>query len=807
MDGKMGTYDPEYESHLLALGEKMFLTQVPFPRKKPRRRPDLELATVARPTASDSAHCQRLLLWLRSLPPQSKLEVCCEESAWLSSLLRQMFALKSSGGEGFFTLQGNGSHMGESEELDEFFAFRKVSMEHGLALRLADVLQTQRQLERNLRFCDSRGYLDIVTLQAELILDTDKFLVEMNKAAEGRAFTSPCRVKWDSVCKVWVWEVPTWCQGANLGLSIWAFACIERHVWMKYWEAQQLDPRRSMETQPFAYGEGKVSGLMSMYAALKEYWLKLGAARQTAVLSGLEAAFLAEKLQWEKRFRNRKFPYPPPSLTSFSHSKHCSNFNGSLMGLFSSPAGTYYSALRARMQCYQNSKSVEELIQCFEQQSKAAFFDGVFFSDLVRAGSILDQVARAVVMRVKRALEEQYAEDLISEVSKPCKSPTKKPCKPAKKKTKSPKSAADSTAPASPATLPVKEDSTPWVRGLVMALLDTFPGQEQSLDDSSFQLVENTRRKAKNPPVKVQDKVKKKNKSGKQSHKYSKSEIKASAKAAISPNHAPLAIKVVHNAVQQLILAPEMAAAEFPPLAKTVTCQPFPRLSEELQAFELANSLVVEQQTYTRMRLMDRLREIVAVLFPGAEAQLFGSYSTTLALPTSDLDVAVRNTSFHFREEVQAAVKSLNNFLLFQPWTLSTKAISTATVPLVKLEVDPGYFSGNEARPIKVDLTFEAPRSGSEHIGLASAEFVRRWVKQHPQAKSVALVLKQMMQGNDLNSAYLGGVSSYALIIWLVAYLRKEALEDCGAVLMGFLKFYAEDFNPKTTGIDLLKPE
>jgi len=804
----MGAYDPEYESHLLALGEKMFLTQVPFPRKKPRRRQDLELAALARPTASDSSHCRRLLQWLRALPSQSKLEVCCEESAWLSSLLRQMFALKSSGGEGFFTLHGNGPHMGEPEELEEFFTFRKVSMEHGLALRLADVMQTQRHLERNLRFCDSRGYLDTVTLQAELILDTDKFLQEMNKAAGGKAFTSPCRVKWDSVCKVWVWEVPVWCQGANLGLAIWALACIERHVWMKYWEAQQLDPRGAMETQPFAWGEGRVSGLVSMYATLREYWLSLGAARQTSVLSGLEAVFLAEKPHWEKRPRPRKFPYPPPSFTSFSHSKHCSNFGGSLMGLFSSPAGTYYSALRARMQCCQSSKSVEELTQCFNQLSKAAFFDVVFFSDLVRAGSILDQVARAVVMRVKRALEEKYAEDLIlSEVSKPCKSP-KKPSKHAKKKTKSPKSAANSAVPASPATLPVREDSAPWVRGLVLALLDTVPGLEETVDDSSFQLVENTRRKAKNSqPGKAQDKAKKKNKPGKQSHKYSKSEIKASAKAAISPNHAPLAIKVVHNAVQQLTLAPEMVAAEFPPLAKAVTCQPFPRLSEELQAFELANSLVVEQQTYTRMRLMERLREIVAVLFPGADAQLFGSYSTSLALPTSDLDVAVRNTSFHFREEVQAAVKSLNNFLLFQPWTLSTKAISTATVPLVKLEVDPGYFSGSEARPIKVDLTFEAQRSHNEHIGLASAEFVHRWVKQYPQAKSVALVLKQLMQGNDLNSAYLGGVSSYALILWLMAYLRKEGLADCGALLLGFLKFYAEDFNPKTTGIDLLKPE
>jgi predicted nucleotidyltransferase len=464
------------------------------------------------------------------------------------------------------------------------------------------------------------------------------------------------------------------------------------------------------------------------------------------------------------------------------------------------------------MQCYQNCKSIDELLIGFEKFSRADFFDCLFFSDIVRAGSVLDRVARAVVMRVKRSLEEKYAEDLIlSEIPKPPKSPIKKPSKSAKKKAKSPKNTTDSAIPASPATLPVMEDPKPWIRDLILALLERLPGEKEAVDDSSFQLVENTRRKTKNVPIsqiaKPHEKGKKKNKSGKQTHKYSKSEVKGNSKAAISPNHAPLAIIVVHNAVQQSLLAPEIVAAEFPPLTKAVVSQPFPRLTEELQAFELCNSLVVEQQTYTRMRLMERLRDIVVVLFPGAEAQLFGSYSTGLALPMSDMDVAVRNTSFHFREEVQAAVKSLNNFLLFQPWTLSTKAISTATVPLVKLEVDPGYFSGNEAGPIKVDLTFEAQRSGNEHIGMASAEFVRRWVKQHPEAKSVALVLKQMMQGNDLNSAYLGGVSSYALIIWLVAYLRKEALADSGALLMAFLKFYAEDFNPKTTGIDLLKPE
>ena len=810
----MGTYDPEYENHLLALGEKMFLTQVPFPRRKaPRHRPDLELATFARSHSSDSHHTRKIISWLRSLSPQTKLEVCCEESTWLSSLIRQMFVLKTNCGEGFYSLQNAGQHMGDAEDLEDFFVFRRVSMEHGLALRLADVLQTQRQLEKNLCFCDSRHYLDTITLKPEIVLDTDKFLHEMNKAAGGKAFASPCRVKWDAVNKVWLWEMPVWCQGANLGLSIWAMACIERHVWMKYWEMQQVDPRYATETQLFVWMESKPAGLMSIYTTLQDYWVSLDGQKQEEIVMGLEEVFSMEKQMWGKLQKGRKLGYPPPSFNSFSHSKHCSNFNGSLLGLFSSPSGTYYSALRAKMQCYQSSQATEELSCLYKSLCKAGFFNYLCFSDIVRAGSIYDLVTRTVALRVKTALEQKYAEDLIlSELPKPTKSSPKKASKSGKKKTKSPKSGNDNTVPASPASVNVqREDPRPWLQHLIGSVVDALPCfHKLEVDDDSFQLVENTRRKTKNQSilsVKTVEKGKKKNKSGKQSHKHSKSELKAGIKAASSPSHPALSIKVVHNAGVQLTIAPEIVAAEFPPLAKTVVVQPFPRLSEELQVFEQGNSGVVEQQTYTRMRLMDRLREIVGMLFPGAVVDLFGSYSTGLALPTSDMDVAVRNTAFHFREEVQAAVKSLNSFLLFQPWTLSTKPIGTATVPLVKLEVNPAYFSANEPGPIKVDITFEAQRMGSEHIGLASAEFVRRWVKQNPQAKSVALVLKHMLQGNDLNSAYLGGVSSYAIIIWLVAFLHKEPVSDSGALLMSFLKFYAEDFNPKTTGIDLLKPE
>lgn len=75
--------------------------------------------------------------------------------------------------------------------------------------------------------------------------------------------------------------------------------------------------------------------------------------------------------------------------------------------------------------------------------------------------------------------------------------------------------------------------------------------------------------------------------------------------------------------------------------------------------------------------------------------------------------------------------------------------------------------------------------------------------EQYPQLESLIFVLKQFIYLSNLCAPYLGGISSYGLILMIVAYIQQEyhAHEGHGEkllvadLLIGFLKFYGYKVN------------
>jgi hypothetical protein len=52
----------------------------------------------------------------------------------------------------------------------------------------------------------------------------------------------------------------------------------------------------------------------------------------------------------------------------------------------------------------------------------------------------------------------------------------------------------------------------------------------------------------------------------------------------------------------------------------------------------------------------------------------------------------------------------------------------------------------------------------------------------------------------------LGGISSYCLFIMIIAYLKESNMgffNDISHILLNFLNFYGNNFNPEKTGIAL----
>ena len=188
--------------------------------------------------------------------------------------------------------------------------------------------------------------------------------------------------------------------------------------------------------------------------------------------------------------------------------------------------------------------------------------------------------------------------------------------------------------------------------------------------------------------------------------------------------------------------------------------------------------------------------------------------------------------------EIPNVLQFLSDNLAFYSWVKEAKCIPTASVPVLKLELDPltpfkefiypnspiyyldltedyGFLDMHhppgvsEAR-IKVDITIENCYEFDEggFTGVRSTELINQWLGGFKNLRSVALVLKHLFNKKGFNNAYKGGFSSYCLLIILVASLRKIAGEfSPGMGMMRFIEAYGKDFDCKKMGIDLGLPD
>jgi non-canonical poly(A) RNA polymerase PAPD5/7 len=79
--------------------------------------------------------------------------------------------------------------------------------------------------------------------------------------------------------------------------------------------------------------------------------------------------------------------------------------------------------------------------------------------------------------------------------------------------------------------------------------------------------------------------------------------------------------------------------------------------------------------------------------------------------------------------------------------------------------------------------------------------------------RPVIILLKYILRERELNETFTGGMSSFLLFCLVFAYhqqlLRKDDFDpdnhDLGQFLLGFLRFYGEEFNHNELGISLRK--
>ncbi|XP_055515160.1 terminal nucleotidyltransferase 4A isoform X2 [Leucoraja erinacea] len=212
-------------------------------------------------------------------------------------------------------------------------------------------------------------------------------------------------------------------------------------------------------------------------------------------------------------------------------------------------------------------------------------------------------------------------------------------------------------------------------------------------------------------------------------------------------------------------------------------------LHEEVLDFYNFMSPRPEEETM-RKEVVKRIESVIKELWPTADVQIFGSFSTGLYLPTSDIDLVVfgkwKNPPLQLLEQ---ALRRRN---IAEPYSI--KVLDKATVPIIKLT--------DQETEVKVDISFNV------ETGVNAAQFIKDFIKGYPVLPYLILVLKQFLLQRDLNEVFTGGISSYSLILMAISFLQLHPRIDArrpsvnlGVLLVEFFELYGRHFNYLKTGI------
>ncbi|CAH0478585.1 unnamed protein product [Peronospora belbahrii] len=265
------------------------------------------------------------------------------------------------------------------------------------------------------------------------------------------------------------------------------------------------------------------------------------------------------------------------------------------------------------------------------------------------------------------------------------------------------------------------------------------------------------------------------------------------------------------------------------------------RLGEEMIRYCAYTQRLVDAARQYIDAAIAHISEGVRTIWPHASVMCFGSYSTGLWLPSSDVDVVImglsnakdRDVPTRFVPDGVNELEQLARQLRPQKsWVQRVDVVRGAKVPVAKLCLRRGsQQEGENSVLLRVDISIENVQTCN---GLEASKLVRQYVNNLPRLKPLIMVLRQMLREKALNSAFTGGLSSYAvtlLAVFMMKLQRHEELESenddedqnyifsekqmpdeqqnarkLGQLLLDFLEYYGTSFDYFTTGLSL-KPE
>eukprot|EP01116_Phalansterium_solitarium_P018683 TRINITY_DN5043_c0_g1_i1.p1 TRINITY_DN5043_c0_g1~~TRINITY_DN5043_c0_g1_i1.p1 ORF type:complete len:1345 (+),score=190.37 TRINITY_DN5043_c0_g1_i1:216-4250(+) len=262
-----------------------------------------------------------------------------------------------------------------------------------------------------------------------------------------------------------------------------------------------------------------------------------------------------------------------------------------------------------------------------------------------------------------------------------------------------------------------------------------------------------------------------------------------------------------------------------PMLSNPVSRAPFVELDHAIASFVRGTVDFTEQVCRpAKDKLLRKISKLVLSLWPMAEVRVYGSFATTLCIPSSDLDLVICNIAAAASHS-QSPLHALASALQQKKWLDELQVIETATVPVIKLK----SVLKHSMVSIEADITFRdyhafasvplfVPFQGrSQHLGLQAAELVCSYLAAMPELKPLVLVLKQFLHERQLNNSYTGGLGSFSLVLMAIGFLQhsrrfhrnREFLQPppLGSLLVGFFQLYGLRFDYQRMGISVLPLE
>ena len=122
-------------------------------------------------------------------------------------------------------------------------------------------------------------------------------------------------------------------------------------------------------------------------------------------------------------------------------------------------------------------------------------------------------------------------------------------------------------------------------------------------------------------------------------------------------------------------------------------------------------------------------------------------------------------------------------------------------------------------RFLGIDITFEetakqynfygVPMENKSRInlGIKCINYIKELCMKIPGLQTIVLILKKLLQVNDLNQTFTGGLNSYSIVLMTAAYLQKfHQVRSISKNIMEFLNFYGSFFDPSKTMISMAEP-